>query len=315
MMEKPVKFLNKDNLQLFGVVHTPIDGVDQKDKKGIIFVHSGDEGRIGYGRQYVNYARRLCQEGFYVLRFDPHGMGDSEGHIPNCSMSEFWSKIQTGLYIDDVLTAIEFFIHEEGIHKITLIGLCAGAVSALLTAGKYSNVDSLILIGIPVLIDDPTVDYQGEISALDYRSNLIKKIISFESWKRFMTLKADYSHIFQLAVTWLKKELKKPEKSSDTKLTLNTDRPDFNRYILTSFINLANRGKRVLFIYGTNDTYFKEFQNEFQTKYLLKNDKYYDTYEVYTIEKANHMLTQKKWQDDAIEKILDWLKGNHQYDS
>ena len=314
-MEKPVKFMNKKNQYLFGIIHIPENNSDTDKKEGVIFVHSGGTGRIGYGRLYVHYARRLCNEGFYVLRFDPHGMGDSEGTIPNCSWSTFWSKIQTGLYIDDVLTAIEFFTHEEGIHKITLIGLCAGAVSALLTAGKYSNVDSLILIGIPVLIDDSAVDYQGEISALYYRSNVIKKVISFENWKRFITLKADYGHILRLAILWLKKEFKKPKKNTDTKLTLNTDRPDFNRYVLTAFINFMNRKKRILFIYGTNDVYFKEFQNEFRHKYLLQNDKHYNTYDIYTIEEANHMLTQKKWQDDAIEKILDWLKGNHQYDS
>lgn len=315
MIEKPVKFLNKENQQLYGIIHIPEDISKRNKREGIILAHSGADGRVGYGRQYVHFARQLCREGFFAFRFDPHGMGDSEGYISSCSWSSLWSFMQTGFYIDDVLTAIDFLIEEENIKKITLMGLCAGAVSAILTSEKHSNVDSLILISMPVFIDDPVVDYRGEISAVDYRSNLIKKIIPFDSWKRFMTLKADYSHILQLAIVWLKKEFKKPKKNSDTKLTLDTDRPDFNRYILTSFINFTDRGKRLLFIYGTNDTYLKDFQNEFQTKYLLENDKYYGMYEVYTIEGANHMLTQKKWQDDAIEKSLDWLKGNHKYDS
>ena len=98
MMEMPVEFLNKENQRLFGIVHVPKDGSKRKKKEGVIIA-----GRMNYGRQYVYYARRLCREGFYVLRFDPHGIGDSEGRVPECSWSSFWSNIQTGLYIDDVV--------------------------------------------------------------------------------------------------------------------------------------------------------------------------------------------------------------------
>lgn len=314
MVEKPVEFLNKENQQLSGIVHTPDDSSKQDKQEGVIFV-----GRIGYGRQYVHYARLLCEEGFHVLRFDMHGLGDSRGCIPECSWASYWSNIQTGFFIDDVIAAIDFFNHEENIKRITLISLCAGAVSALLTAGEDKRVDVLILIGMPVLVDDASVDYQGAMPASYYRSHLMKyihKATSFQSWKRFLTLKTDYNHILRLASVWLRKEFRRSEKwegeaSTELEALPNSSRPDFNRYILTSLLSFADRGKRVLFIYGTNDPTWKQFQNEFQAKYLSQNDKYRDIYEIYTIENANHSLDQEKWQNTAINKITEWLRGNH----
>jgi len=308
-MEKPVKFLNKENQHLFGIIHVPENNSNLNKKEGVILVHSGGAGRIGYGCQHVHYARQLCSEGFYVLRFDPHGMGDSEGVIPNCSWSSFWSNIQTGLYIDDVMVAIDFFVREENIKNITLMGLCSGALSALLSTEEDNRVDALILLEMPVLLDDPSIDYQGKIPVSIYRSHLIKKILSFESWKKFLTLKTNYRHILRLAYTWIKKEIKRSKSTDDNRKLLNPDRPDFNKYVLSSFMSFVNRKKRVLFIYGTNGRSLKEFQDEFQTKYLSPNDKYNSFYDVYTIERANHQLTQRKWQDDAIKKSIEWLKN------
>lgn len=310
MIETPVKFLNKESQQLSGIVHVPNDNPKGDKQEGVIFI-----GRISYGRQYVYYARRLCEEGFHVLRFDSHGIGDSEGSIPTCPWATFWSQIQTGFFIDDVVAAIDFFNREANIRSITLISMCGGAVSALLTAGKDRRVDSLILIGMPVLVDDISVDYQGRMPVSYYRSHLTqyaRKVASFESWKRFLTRRTNYNYILRLASIWLKKEFRKQgqwEGKAPIELEALSDpgRPDFNRYILTSFINFADRGKRTLFIYGANDATWKEFQAELRARYLPQNGKYWDAYEVHTIENGNHLLSQRKWQDIVIDKIIYWL--------
>jgi len=321
-MEIPVKFPNKENQQLFGVLHIPqasgkLDGFAPRSE-GVIFVHSGASGRIGYGYQYVCYARRLCNEGFYVLRFDPHGMGDSEGYIPDCPWPSYWSVIQTGLYVDDVVIAIDFLTHStENVQSITLVGLCAGAISSLLTAGKDKRVNNLILIGMPVLLDDPSIDYQRDRSVpkRSYVTKYVRKATSLESWKKFLIRKTEHQKL-KLASIWLRKI----KKSSDTSTSPNKN---FNRYIPTSLMNFTNRRGRVLFIYGTKDSSWKEFQEN--KRYLSQNIQALvgaihelpyqrgargsaPRKEIYTIENANHLLAQKKWQDIAIEKIIAWLK-------
>jgi hypothetical protein len=75
-------------------------------------------------------------------------------------------------------------------------------------------------------------------------------------------------------------------------------------------MSFAARRNPILFIYGANDRAWREFQDEFQTRYLLQNSHYQDIYDIYTIEHANHLMTQRKWQNIALHKIIDWLKRN-----
>lgn len=314
-MEKPIKFLNKKDQELFGIVHIPENIPNPSRKYGVILVHSANEGKIGHGRRYVFFARKLCSAGFYVLRFDPHGMGDSEGIIPTCPMSTFWSLIQTGLYVDDTITSIDYFTNEEGVQNITLIGLCAGAATAMLTAGRDVRVGSVIPISMPVIIDDPSIDYLGEKIASSYNSylvNYIKKIGSLESWRNLLTFKTDYGQIARIFGSWLKKELKLSNKSADKKNEeiKISDRLDFNRYILDSFINFTSRGGRALFIYeDENSRSYREFRDEFQKRYLSQTDKDQGLYEIFTVKDANHLFTQRKWQEAVIERTVLWLKG------
>ena len=78
--EEPVSFKNRAGQELYGVAHIPcVHGIEKR--VGVIFLNPGPGYRIANQRLYVKLARKLAQKGFYALRFDPAGFGESEGFV------------------------------------------------------------------------------------------------------------------------------------------------------------------------------------------------------------------------------------------
>src|SRR5512143_1047295 len=111
-MEEPITFLNKNGKRLLGIVHIPEKSRSER-KIGVNLLNPGIKYRVAPHRLNVKLARELCRKGYYVLRFDPEGIGDSEGKLPdNTPVAEIWGKIQTGFFTQDVITANDFFIEK-----------------------------------------------------------------------------------------------------------------------------------------------------------------------------------------------------------
>jgi alpha/beta superfamily hydrolase len=107
-----------------------------RGKKGIIFCHPyGEEKQLSY-RVFVRFARELCRSGFYVLRFDCYGYGDSEGNFED-------AKLET--QIADTIKAIDLLELQFGIKKVSLLGLRWGGTVAALVAEQDSRVEKLLL--------------------------------------------------------------------------------------------------------------------------------------------------------------------------
>ena len=81
-MEEAVTFENKKGEKIFGIVHIPDLTPFGEKKVGINLLDPGIKYRVAPNRLNIKLARRLCQNGYYVLRFDPAGIGDSEGELP-----------------------------------------------------------------------------------------------------------------------------------------------------------------------------------------------------------------------------------------
>src|SRR4030042_6277377 len=118
-MEEPVTFKNKNGQKLFGIVHIPEKSFNIEKKIGVNLLNPGIKYRVAPNRLNVKLARRLCQNGYYVLRFDPCGVGDSEGELPNnIQVPDIWEKIQTGLFLEETIEANDFFYHQYNLGKL-----------------------------------------------------------------------------------------------------------------------------------------------------------------------------------------------------
>lgn len=103
---------------LVGILARPL----QPEATGVVVVVGGPQYRVGSHRQFVLLSRMLAQAGYAVLRFDVHGMGDSEGRP--CDFQD------TGRDIAAAIQALQQVV--PAVAQVALWGLCDGATATLL---------------------------------------------------------------------------------------------------------------------------------------------------------------------------------------
>lgn len=102
---------------LVGVLARPDDACHT----GVLIIVGGPQTRVGSHRQFVLLSRTLAAEGFFTLRFDYRGMGDSTGTPRN------FERID-----DDIRTAIDALMAAcPRLQRVVLWGLCDAASAAL----------------------------------------------------------------------------------------------------------------------------------------------------------------------------------------
>lgn len=107
--------------QLVGVESRPQDG---NAAATVVFLNSGSEPHVGPGRAWVELCRRLTAAGYSAVRIDFRGWGESpdDGLAPGRPYDQHT--------VQDV-HAIVAALRERGDRKIVLVGVCAGAWTAL----------------------------------------------------------------------------------------------------------------------------------------------------------------------------------------
>jgi exosortase A-associated hydrolase 2 len=112
----------------------------QSDRPAWVFCNPFLEEKVFSHPVYINFARRLSEEGWPVLRFDYEGDGDSEGDSRTIGLNE---------WVDDVEDAISFVRDRHFAGSINLFGLRLGADVACLAATK--NACTNLLLWEPVV--------------------------------------------------------------------------------------------------------------------------------------------------------------------
>jgi pimeloyl-ACP methyl ester carboxylesterase len=303
-MERIAKFKFNDQ-ELIGIIDFPERRFLKREKVGIILSVSALKYRVCSYRLNVKIARRLSQEGFLVFRFDPLGIGDSEGKLSSTLFLKHFLEIQTGKYVKETKAAIDYFKREYHLDQIVLLGLCGGAITMLITGAQDQRVDKLVLLGIPVLLEnipENLPEFEDDITTPEYAGQVLStyksKLLSTKAWFRLLTFKSEYKTLIKSLSLYLRKFFKK-----DT----SKKHPRFNDLFLSSFENFISKGKKILFINGEFDPATWEFKAEFEDKYLKNKININDYYQIDRIEKANHIFSLTECQIQLLEKISSWL--------
>jgi len=315
-MEEVVAFKNQHHKTLFGIVHSPDETLPGGRRIGVNLLNPGIKYRVAPHRLNVKIARHLCREGAYVLRFDPEGIGDSEGDLPSGkSMIETWGLIQRGLFVNDAKLSNDFFINNYHIEELIMIGNCGGAMTAILTAAIDPRVTRLILIDVPVILLGSEYSFADRIvsdsKTIDYLFKAyLKKLLSLPSWKNLLTGKTDIKALKKTLQLRFQKYFKAPpQKNVQSSAQKPADTQKLNKAFFESFESLIQQQKKFLFITAQKDGGAESFKTYFQEKYLTPGHNYQHIIDTCFIENANHIYAFSEWQEKLISKIVAYVKN------
>lgn len=117
MRERAIK-LGK-TAPLAGVLAEPNQLTAVAGRPAVVILNSGILHHAGASRLHVQVARALADEGYFVLRFDFSGIGDSEARRDTLSFAES--------AVAETREAMDWLTEKKGATSFVLAGLCSGA--------------------------------------------------------------------------------------------------------------------------------------------------------------------------------------------
>jgi pimeloyl-ACP methyl ester carboxylesterase len=114
----------------------------EEKRLGVLFLNSLTPTRSATGDSAVYWADALAESGYPSLRIDLAGLGDSTGNPP----ADLLGFINTGGYASLVSTKVSQLMERFCLSGVIIVGLCAGAVSALYTAAACKDCKGVILM-------------------------------------------------------------------------------------------------------------------------------------------------------------------------
>jgi pimeloyl-ACP methyl ester carboxylesterase len=317
-LEEPVEFENQNGCRLRGIVHIPFNG-NATVRIGFNLLNPGIKYRVAPNRLNVKIARYLCDMGYFVLRFDPEGVGDSEGELPsNVLVPDIWEDIQKGRFVSDTIKANDVFIEKYNLDRLIVAGNCGGAISALLASIDDYRIDGLCLIDVPVNLRLPDMQFADKVTAkgklLDfYFYEYLRRALKIRNWYRFLTFQSDLRSILKVIskklASWLPWQ---KEEQLLKNIGEICEKNNLNKLFFSGFSQFVVRNKPVLFILAGHDSGTEIFKYYFESGFLENFKKQHSVVHRYVnihyVEEANHIYTAIASQHELINCISNWMK-------
>lgn len=324
--ETPVTFVNRNGCRLFGMLYAPASPGEQRI--GVLISVNAVKYRLGTFRFHMLLARHLSALGYTVLSFDPEGIGDSEGEFEYKLLSQHYFDIQVGKYSNDLADAINYFVNACSLDGVLLFGLCGGAISVLIEGCTDPRVRGMMLLNIPVFVED--LQRQGEedtaakITSSEAATALLKgklrRLIEPAFWRRVVTLHVDVREearlVIRSATVLVRKSWQRLAKSvngDSPPVTMDTPisaHRRFNIHFQRAFSQAMQARKNVLFLFAELDSWTSIFKSEFQDLALKPGNPYEPWYTLEVIQGANHIFSGADSQRQLQERIVHWLNQN-----
>jgi len=286
MNEQPICFLS-DNRWLSGIIHRPavLTGT-----QGVLIIVGGPQTRVGSHRQFVLLARRLTEQGFFVMRFDLHGMGDSDGEVDSFLNST-----------NDIDNAIDQFKEQcPGMLNVNLWGLCDAASAILLFCQRepQRKVSQLILL-------NPWVTSAKLKANVMIKHYYLSKLVDPQFWRKTLSLKLDLKDAIWGVFKNVTSLLAAPVDTKGEQL----ERPNQVNYVNLMHQGITNFDGAVSIILSGNDLVAAEFE------LLISKDKKWRHISqrigitISRVDGANHTFSSEYWRKQVESITLGTLKN------
>lgn len=269
----------------------------------VVLLPSGFKHRVGSHRINVRLARHLAGLGFSTLRFDPAGFGESDGTLSVVPFGTLSARLEEGYFVGEVMLAVQALHERMSPARVVLGGLCAGGVTATLAAAHAGPalVQGVLSLGLPVLtLGQLDVRRMPRTDVARRRlRNYAQKLVSPAAWLRLLRGQSDFGHIGRN----LRAALSLPKWGTSTTAPPAQENPHFT----TAFDCLRANGVPQLFVYGTSDNRWLEFEQTFLAATLRHRMKG-DLHAVACIDRASHELHFEPAKRAALDVVAHWLQ-------
>lgn len=292
--------------RLFGILHTPSS--NRNPGVAIVLLSPGIKGRVAPHRLYVKMARRLCDAGFRVLRFDFNGLSDAEGELDETQVVDVYASVSVGRYVDDTIAAMDWLQQQHQVGKFVLSGLCGGAITGLFAGARDARVDALVGLAIPVIqYGNNSMRYRylstGEQN--QFRSGYLRKLLDWKSWLRLLTFRSDYSVITKVFLTPLKKAFGKRAQPAVT--ASSEENGNLNSYFPPAFFKMLNGSKKLFLLFGETDRLYWDFDEKFYQRYKQEIEASRGHLEIQLIKEARHIFEERAHQEQLFHHVVAWI--------
>ncbi len=198
LIERPVFF--DAEVLLFGIVTEP--GQGEIRRRAVILLNAGADHHMGPSRIYVSLARRWARSGYFVLRMDLAGLGDSGTRAGSPD-----NEVFPPAALDDIRAGIEFLRTRYGIRDITLAGLCSGAYHALRAAVAGVPTGRILMVNPQNFFWKKGMMLEDlQIAEVIHNPGVYRqRVLSGAAWKRLLSGQVNMWRIVKIYVqrSWL----------------------------------------------------------------------------------------------------------------
>ena len=312
MSERPVVIPSSGGEPLFAILHEPESPLEPRT--GVSLLNPGLKNRVAPNRLNVRLARALERRGYFVLRLDPPGIGDSGGDLPELPLPDLWQSIQRGALVDSVVEAQRAFERECDLAEVVGMGNCGGAITSLLASPAQPACRRLILVDIPVTVrgDDPRphARIRDRKHGAWVLAAYLRRAGDWRAWLRLITLRSDVGTIARaVRARFLapKPRVEAGPASGSPAAAAGAEDERLNDRFIEALEAFEAQGGEALFITAEQDNNTIQFDTLFGSTRLAEPERARRHRRI-TVKGANHIYGLPEWRDELAGEVFAWLE-------
>ena len=287
------------NRQLFGISSCPAAGCNPS-LPAIILSNSGSVHHVGPNRVYTQLARTFAALGYFVLRLDLEGLGDS----CKTDVARENHPYQPGA-VDNIYQAMTYLMEQGIANQFIIGGICSGAHTAFHCALRAVEQNRRSLVKEIFLINPLTFYWRegmslaipAEARNLHDAAYYRQSIRNLEKWKKLLTGNAETGYILRYAAERVQRLVQEQMKNIREIL--------FNQQgqLATDFTRITEQGIRIQFLLSSGDPGYDIIKS--QARRRLRKGIANHVMALDVIEGADHTFSRKTKRDQLLAVVSD----------